>query len=139
MFAEFEKNVHALGENGAPLTLELFRSEYRKLLEAYFGPGVELPEEADLEGLRIPHFYRAFYVYKYATGISAAVALADMVLSGGELERRRYIDFLCSGGRYYPLDSLKKAGVDMSSPLPVEKAIDYFEGLMDLIEKLMKK
>ena len=138
MFAEFEKNVHALGEAGAPLTLELFRSEYRKLLESYFGPDVELPEEADLEGLRIPHFYRAFYVYKYATGISAAVALADMVTNGGEAERERYISFLCSGGRYYPLDSLKNAGVDMSSPLPVEKAIDYFAGLLDLIEKLMK-
>ncbi|MBQ6904657.1 MAG: oligoendopeptidase F, partial [Spirochaetia bacterium] len=121
------------------LTLELFRSEYRKLLEAYFGPDVELPEEADLEGLRIPHFYRAFYVYKYATGISAAVALADMVLNGGETEQRRYLDFLCSGGRNYPLDSLKKAGVDMSSPEPVEKAIDYFATLLDQIEKLMKK
>ena len=139
MFAEFEKNVHALGESGVPLTLELFRSEYRKLLASYFGPDVDLPEEADLEGLRIPHFYRAFYVYKYATGISAAVALADMVLGGGEAERRRYLDFLCSGGRYYPLDSLKKAGVDMRSPEPVEKAIDYFAGLLDLIENLMKK
>ena len=139
MFAEFEKNVHELGESGEPLTLELFRSEYRKLLEAYFGPDVELPEEADLEGLRIPHFYRAFYVYKYATGISAAVALADMVLNGGEAERKQYLGFLCSGGRHYPLDSLKMAGVDMSSPEPVEQAIDYFAGLLDQIENLMKK
>ena len=139
MFAEFEKNIHVLGESGTPLTLELFRSEYRRLLEAYFGPEVQLPEEADLEGLRIPHFYRAFYVYKYATGISAAVTLADMVTGGGKAERQRYLDFLCSGCRNYPLDSLTKAGVDMSSPEPVEKAIDHFQKLLDQIENLMKK
>ena len=139
MFAEFEKNIHNLGESGVPLTLELFRSEYRKLLEAYFGPDVELPEISDLEGLRIPHFYRAFYVYKYATGISAAVALSNMVLGGGEAERSRYLKFLSSGCTNYPLDSLKKAGVDMSSPEPLDRAIDYFENLLNLIENLMKK
>lgn len=139
MFAEFEKNVHEAGEKGIPLTLELFRSEYRKLLEAYFGPEVELPEAGDLEGLRIPHFYRAFYVYKYATGLSAAVALSGKVLDGEPGAVDRYLGFLRSGGTKFPLDSLKAAGVDMNSPEPVNSAIAYFEKQLDLIEKLMKK
>ena len=82
MFAEFEKIIHAIEESGEALTLEVFKSEYRKLLEVYFGPGIVLDPELDLECLRIPHFYSAFYVYKYATGISAAVALSEQVLSG---------------------------------------------------------
>lgn len=139
MFAEFEKNIHEAGEKGIPLTLELFRSEYRKLLEAYFGPDVLLEDVSDLEGLRIPHFYRAFYVYKYATGLSAAVALSGKVLDGEEGAVERYLGFLCSGGTKFPLDSLKTAGVDMNSADPVNRAIDYFEKQLDLIEKLMKK
>ncbi|MDR3238460.1 MAG: M3 family metallopeptidase, partial [Spirochaetia bacterium] len=83
------------------------------------------------EGLRIPHFYTAFYVYKYATGISAAIALADAVLSGGDDARGRYLNFLGLGGSAFPLDELNKAGVDMSTPEPVEKAIRHFEKLVD--------
>jgi oligoendopeptidase F len=83
MFAEFERTSHALVEAGTPLTADLLRAEYRKLLEAYFGPGMELEAESELEGLRIPHFYHAFYVYKYATGISASLALAERVARAG--------------------------------------------------------
>jgi len=135
MFAEFEKITHCLEEGGTPLTSDLLRSEYRKLLEKYFGPEMVLEEASDLEGLRIPHFYRAFYVYKYATGVSAALALADRVLSGGAKEREDYFTFLKSGGSRFPIDSLKAAGVDMSSPDPVNAACDAFERLVGEMEK----
>jgi len=136
MFAEYEHKIHVLGEQGEPLTIDLLRSEYRTLLEQYFGPDVELFEKSDLEGLRIPHFYRAYYVYKYATGISAAIALSQKVLNGGEKERKDYLNFLSSGGSKYPIDSLKLAGVDMSSPQPVREAIQTFETLLDEFEAL---
>jgi len=137
MFAEFEKISHELEEGGTPLTAELLRSEYRKLLKKYFGPEMVLEEASDLEGLRIPHFYNAFYVYKYATGVSAALALADRVLSGGEKERDDYFTFLKSGGSRFPIESLKTAGVDMSSPDPVNAACDAFARLVDELEKLL--
>jgi oligoendopeptidase F len=137
MFAEFEKNTHALEEGGAPLTADLLRGEYRKLLEKYFGSEMVLEPESDLEGLRIPHFYRAFYVYKYATGVSAALALAERVLSGGKKERDDYFNFLKSGGSRFPMESLKAAGVDMSSPAPVEAACQSFSRLVDELEKLI--
>ncbi|MCL2127738.1 MAG: oligoendopeptidase F, partial [Treponema sp.] len=110
MFAEYEKITHELEEGGTPLTTELLRAEYRRLLEKYFGPEMVLEEASDLEGLRIPHFYRAFYVYKYATGISASLALAGRVLSGGNREREDYFAFLKSGGSRFPIESLKIAG-----------------------------
>jgi oligoendopeptidase F len=137
MFAEFEKITHELEEGGVPLTVELLRCEYRKLLEKYFGTEMLLEETSDLEGLRIPHFYHAFYVYKYATGVSAALALADRVLSGGEKERRDYFTFLKSGGSRFPIESLKAAGVDMSSPEPVNAACDVFGRLVDELEKML--
>ena len=90
MFAEFETIMHALAERGEPLTLEVFRAEYRKLLEAYFGPEFALDAELSLECLRIPHFYRAFYVYKYATGMAAAITLADRIANGGSAELAAY-------------------------------------------------
>jgi oligoendopeptidase F len=130
MFAEFEARTHALVESGTPLTVDVLRAEYRALLERYFGPAVQLLPESDLEGLRIPHFYRAFYVYTYATGLAAAVALADRVLSGGVRARDDYFAFLRSGGSRYPLESLKVAGVDMSKPAPVEAAIARFDRLV---------
>ncbi|MDR0602005.1 MAG: oligoendopeptidase F, partial [Treponema sp.] len=113
MFAEYEKITHELEEGGTPLTADVLREEYRKLLLAYFGNEIRLEETSDLEGLRIPHFYRAFYVYKYATGISAALALAERVVQGGEKERGDYFSFLESGGSRFPIESLKIAGVDM--------------------------
>ncbi|MDR0448694.1 MAG: oligoendopeptidase F [Treponema sp.] len=137
MFAEFEMRSHDLEEAGTPLTLEVLRGEYRKLLEKYFGPDMHFEEESDLEGLRIPHFYRAFYVYKYATGISASYALALRVLSGGENERRDYYKFLKSGGSRYPIDALKTAGVDISGPAPVEAACKAFGRLVEELENLL--
>ncbi|MDR1325721.1 MAG: oligoendopeptidase F [Treponema sp.] len=137
MFAEFEKITHELEESGAPLTVDTLRAEYRRLLEKYFGPAMVLEPESDLEGLRIPHFYNAFYVYKYATGISASLALAERVLSGGEHERDDYFAFLKSGGSRFPIESLKVAGVDMSSPAPIAAACAVFKELVDELEGLM--
>jgi oligoendopeptidase F len=137
MFAEFEKRTHQLEEEGNPLTADVLRSEYRKLLEKYFGSEMVFEKESDLEGLRIPHFYRAFYVYKYATGISASLALAERVLSGGEKERGDYFGFLKSGGSRFPIESLRLAGVDMSSPAPVEAACAVFGRLVDELEGLL--
>jgi oligoendopeptidase F len=131
MFAEFESRSHALVEAGTPLTVDVLRNEYRALLERYFGSGVKLEPVSDLEGLRIPHFYRAFYVYTYATGISAAIALADRVLGGGAKERDAYFTFLRSGGSRFPLQSLQVAGVDMSATAPIEAAISRFATLVE--------
>jgi oligoendopeptidase F len=130
MFAEFEAKTHALVESGTPLTVDVLRMEYRNLLERYFGPGVKFEDVSDLEGLRIPHFYRAFYVYTYSTGISAAIALADRVLTGGPKVRDDFFAFLCSGGSRYPIESLRIAGVDMSSPAPIEATITRFKTLV---------
>ena len=137
MFAEFELLVHEEVEKGGVATVGFLRETYRKLLEAYFGPIMEFEENSDLEGLRIPHFYRAFYVYKYATGISAAIALSQRVLKGGEKERNDYLGFLKSGGSQYPIDSLKKAGVDMSLKESIKAATDYFETLLVQLEGLL--
>jgi oligoendopeptidase F len=137
MFAEFERRAHELEESGAPLTVETLRGEYRLLLSKYFGPEMVFEEESDLEGLRIPHFYRAFYVYKYATGISASLALAERVLSGGVTEREDYFAFLKSGGSRFPIESLKAAGVDMSTPAPVEDACRVFGKLVEELEALL--
>ncbi|MDR2303370.1 MAG: oligoendopeptidase F [Treponema sp.] len=136
MFAEYEKITHRLEEAGEPLTVDVLRGEYRTLLEKYFGPGMVFEANSDLEGLRIPHFYRAFYVYKYSTGVSAALALAERVLSGGKKEREDYFAFLKSGGSRFPIDSLKAAGVDMSSPEPVEAACRVFGTIVDELESL---
>ena len=106
------------------------RKEYRKLLESYFGDAMIFEDVSDLEGLRVPHFYNAFYCYKYATGLSASIALSERVLSGGEKEREEYISFLKSGGSKYPIESLKKAGVDMSTPAPVKAATEHFGELL---------
>ncbi len=137
MFAEYEKITHALVESGTPLTVENLRSEYKKLLTAYFGPEMIFEDVSDLEGMRIPHFYRAFYVYKYATGISASMALAERVYSGGNTEREDYFKFLKSGGSRYPIESLRLAGVDMASPVPVQAACDNFAKIVDELEKAL--
>ncbi|MDR0322529.1 MAG: oligoendopeptidase F [Treponema sp.] len=139
MFAEFEKTAHEFEANGVPLTVELLRSEYRKLLEKYFGSEMVLEEASDLEGLRIPHFYSAFYVYKYATGVSAAIALADRVVEGGKKEREDYFAFLKSGGSRFPIEALKVAGVDMSRPDPVNAACDVFGRLVEELSTLMEE
>ena len=146
MFAEFEKVTHALVEKGEPLTVDLLRGEYRKLLELYFGTkgekagkksGFVIDAELELECLRIPHFYRAFYVYKYATGLSAAIALSERVLKGGERELNDYLGFLKGGCSKWPLDLLRGAGVDMEKPEPVETALVRFGELVDELEELV--
>jgi oligoendopeptidase F len=137
MFAEYEKITHALAEAGEPLTLDRIRDEYRALLDRYFGPAITIDDELSLEGLRIPHFYRAFYVYKYATGISAAIALSQQVLNGGNKDRERYLNFLKGGSSKYPLDLLRDAGVDMETPEPVDTAMARFKELVDQLEALV--
>ena len=122
---------------GIPLTVDVLREEYRKLLSKYFGSEMVFEKESDLEGLRIPHFYRAFYVYKYATGISAALALTERILSGGEKEREAYFGFLKSGGSRFPIETLNAAGVDMSSPAPVQAACTAFGRLVQELETLL--
>ncbi len=138
MFAEFELKAHQLVESGSPLSAEVLRNLYRRLLEQYFGPGMVFEEESDMEGLRIPHFYNAFYVYKYATGISAALALAKRITEGGEKEREDYFKFLKSGGSRYPIESLRIAGVDMTGTAPVQSALDSFEAIVSELEKNLK-
>ncbi len=137
MFAEYEKIIHAVVEAGEPLTLDRLRDDYRKLIELYFGPGMIIDDHLTLEGMRIPHFYRAFYVYKYATGLSAAIALSQMVLNGGTKERNRYLNFLKSGGSKFPLDQLRDAGVDLEKPQPVNAAMGRFRELVNELEELV--
>jgi oligoendopeptidase F len=136
MFAEFEKQVHEIEENGGPLTLDIFRKVYRDLLDAYFGPRFLVDDELSIECLRIPHFYSAFYVYKYATGIAAAISLADRVLNGGSAEVEAYLGFLKSGGAKFPIDALRDAGVDMQSPGPIEKTMDLFQMRIQQLREL---
>jgi len=137
MFAEFEKIIHAIEESGDALTPDVFKSEYHKLLEAYFAENFVLDPDLDLECLRIPHFYHAFYVYKYATGISAAVALSQSVLSGQPASVEAYLKFLRSGGSKFPLETLKAAGVDMTTPAPIDSTLQLFERRLRELEALL--
>ena len=135
MFAEFERDIHAAEEAGEALTLDAFQRIYRGLLSDYFGPRFAVDPELDLECLRIPHFYNAFYVYKYATGISAAAALAARVLESGDASE--FLTFLRSGGSRYPIETLASAGVDMSSPAPVQSALDLFARRVGELRELL--
>ncbi|MDD7127103.1 oligoendopeptidase F [Treponema porcinum] len=137
MFAEFELKAHELVEGGTPLTAELLRKIYRELLELYFGPEMHFEQNSDMEGLRIPHFYSSFYVYKYATGISAALALAKRVTEGGAKEREDYFAFLKSGGSRYPIESLRIAGVDMEKTKPVQDACDEFSKVIAELKEIL--
>ena len=137
MFAEFEKLTHQTAESGEPLTLDRFKETYRELLKLYFGPEFTLDDELDLECLRIPHFYRAFYVYKYATGMSAAIALADRVTHGGPRELEDYLSFLRGGCSKDPLDLLRAAGVDMEQPGAVDGALSQFGQLVEELDGLI--
>ncbi|MDR2771722.1 MAG: oligoendopeptidase F [Clostridiales Family XIII bacterium] len=136
MFAEFERLTHAAVENGEALTADLLSREYLALNKKYFGEFVISDEAIAAEWSRIPHFYRAFYVYKYATGFSAATAIAKRLLEGGAAERDAYIAFLKTGESDDPIELLKIAGVDMSEPAPVEQAMDAFESLVDALEAM---
>ncbi len=128
-----------MSEQDIPLTIDLIRSEYRKLLDVYFGGSVKIDAELELEALRIPHFYNSFYVYKYATGISAAISLAENVLDKGSPAVEKYMNFLSAGGRKFPLEALKSAGVDMSKPETVNSALSHFSDKVDEFIKVMKK
>jgi oligoendopeptidase F len=137
MFAEFEKLTHAQAEAGEPLTVDSFRSIYRGLIDKYFGPDFAIEDELSLECFRIPHFYRAFYVYKYATGLSAAIALSKRVLDGGKQELGDYLSFLKGGCSKYPLDLLRDAGVDMEKPDTVDTALAHFDALVSELDELL--
>ncbi len=137
MFAEFEKIIHAIEESGDALTLDTFKAEYRKLLDAYFGDAVAIDPQLELECLRIPHFYSAFYVYKYATGVSAAVALSQRVLNQEPGAVDAYLGFLKSGGSKFPLETLRQAGVDMEKPEPVRATVALFEQRLGELEELL--
>jgi oligoendopeptidase F len=137
MFAEFEKLTHEAVENGEVLTAEWLCDEYAKLNRKYFGEKVSYDPQIAMEWSRIPHFYRAFYVYKYATGYSAATAISSKILNEGSAARDAYIEFLKTGESDYPIELLKIAGVDMSTPEPIIQAMDAFEKLIVEIEKLV--
>ncbi len=135
MFAEFEKLTHSMIESGEALNAQEFCRIYRGLNEKYFQPEVVIDEDIDMEWARIPHFYSSFYVYKYATGISAAASLSQQILKEGVPAVDRYTEFLRSGGSNYPLELLKKAGVDLTKPEPVEDALKTFGRILDELEE----
>ena len=135
MFAEFEKIVHQRVESGEPLTADEFTNIYYKLNEKYYGKSAIVDKQIGIEWARIPHFYSNFYVYKYATGFSAASALSQQILSEGSTAVDRYINFLKSGGSEYPLEQLESAGVDMTKKESIEEALNVFAELVNKLEK----
>lgn len=137
MFAEFEKRAHEMAARGEALHASSLSKLYRELIAQYFGPELVIDEEVQYEWARIPHFYSPFYVYKYATSYSAAVAISDALLHEGEAARKRYLAFLSLGGSMDPLEELRHAGVDFTSPAPVEAALRKFEEVLDAAEKLI--
>lgn len=137
MFAEFEKEAHALAESGQILTAEVLNEMYLNLNRRYFGPDMEMDEQIAMEWGRIPHFYTPFYVYQYATGFAAAVAISERILEMGQPAVEGYMEFLSSGSSDYPIEVLKKAGVDMSRPQALEGAFKVFEELLDKFEELL--
>ena len=139
MFAEFENKIHQIEEAGEPLTPNRMNEEYAKLNKLYFGEAVETDDDISKEWSRIPHFYMNYYVYQYATGYSAAQSLSHQILTEGQPAVERYInEFLKKGSSNYPIEILKNAGVDMTTPQPIEEACEVFEQKLDAFEKLMK-
>lgn len=137
MFAEFEHMIHQMTQNGEALTAKVLTEKYYELNKTYFGDGVVIDEEIGLEWARIPHFYYNYYVYQYATGFSAATALSKQILEEGAPAVERYIEFLKAGSSDYPIEVLKKAGVDMTSPEPIEQACQVFEQKLQQLEQLL--
>ncbi len=137
-FAEFERWSHDRVEAGSALTADAMSEKYAELCAKYYGPDVDIDEFVAIEWARIPHFYRAFYVYQYATGISAAVTLSRQILHGGEAARNRYRTFLSAGSSKYSLDLLRDAGVDMTTPGPVEQALETFGHWLDELETMLE-
>lgn len=137
MFAEFEHMIHQMAQNGEALTAKVLTEKYYELNKMYFGDGVVIDEEIGLEWARIPHFYYNYYVYQYATGFSAATALSKQILEEGAPAVERYIEFLKAGSSDYPIEVLKKAGVDMTSPEPIGQACQVFEQKLQELEQLL--
>jgi len=137
MFAEFEQRVHRRAEQGEPMTADTLSAMYRTLNEKYYRAEVTVDELIDIEWARIPHFYRSFYVYQYATGISAASALVQQILHEGQPAVDRYLKFLSSGSSDYSIELLKKAGVDMTSPQPVRQALQLFDSHLTQMEEMI--
>ncbi|MBW7476999.1 oligoendopeptidase F [Paenibacillus oenotherae] len=138
MFAEFEKITHERTEQGDSLTPQELSQIYYDLNVKYYGPGMVIDKDIEMEWARIPHFYTSFYVYKYATGFSAATSFSKQILEEGAPAVERYLGFLKSGGSDYSINILKKAGVDMSTPEPIEQAMSVFEELIEQMEQLTK-
>lgn len=136
MFAEFEKTVHGLAEQGVPLTLEKLNEVYLSLHCLYYGDGVVPDKDVEIGWMRIPHFYQSFYVYKYATGFSAAQSFARQISLNGSAAVGRYLELLKSGGKDYPLNLLRSAGLDMSKPGPITEALAEFENVVSQLEAL---
>ena len=137
-FAEFELRMNELCAQGQPLTADLLSREYRTVNEKYYGPDMVCDDLIALEWARIPHFYYNYYVYQYATGYSAAIALSRRILAEGEPAVKDYLNFLSGGCSKDPIDLLKGAGVDMGSPAPVQSALDLFGELLDEMEALLE-
>ena len=135
MFAEFEREIHAMEERGEALSAEVFCDLYEKLIREYFGDEIVIDDEVRYEWARIPHFYYLFYVFVYATGYCSAAALSEMILNDGEQAAERYLEFLSMGGSVNPLDELKHAGVDLNTPDPINRAIDKFDRILAEAEK----
>jgi oligoendopeptidase F len=137
MFAEYEQQIHSQAEQGQPLTADVLSAMYRALNEKYYGGEAVIDELIDIEWARIPHFYYNFYVYQYATGVSAASALVQQILQEGQPAVQRYLTFLSSGSSDYSIELLKKAGVDMTSPEPVRQALQLFDAHLTQMEQLL--
>ncbi|WEG11302.1 oligoendopeptidase F [Pullulanibacillus sp. KACC 23026] len=131
MFAEFEKLAHEKAEKDEPLNTDVFNAIYEKIYHDYNGPEVVLDDEIKYSWTRIPHFYRPFYVYKYATGYTSAIHIADKILEGDQETLKNYLNFLKSGSSDYPLELLKATGVDLTTPEPIQNALAIFSGLVD--------
>ncbi len=137
MFAEFEREIHSRAEQGEPLTADALSAVYHALNEKYYGGVAVVDELIDIEWARIPHFYSSFYVYQYATGISAASSLVQQILHEGQPAVDRYLKFLSSGSSDYSIELLKKAGVDMTSPEPIRQALQLFDAHLTQMEELI--
>lgn len=137
MFAEFEKQAHELAEKGEALNATALNAIYKKLIEDYFGPELVVDDEVKYEWARIPHFYRPFYVYKYATSYSAAVAISEAIRKEGTPAVKRYLEFLSMGGSADPINELKHAGVDLTTKAPIDTALEKFEKIVEEADQII--
>jgi oligoendopeptidase F len=136
-FSEFELAIHERAESGEAFSADYFRETYRDIFQKYYGPELVIGENNDMAGMKISHFYRQYYVYKYATSYAAAQALSQRILEGDKKALKAYQQFLATGRSKYPIEMLKDAGVDMTSPEPVQRTIALFSELVDEMERLL--